>query len=88
MALTFSRRSQTYVLLEFLPFRLFAARTAFLQFISFVCVCVPQIAKFALEAVMAAKQIPVREEDPSETVLIRVGFHSGPVRYQQIMQCF
>lgn len=43
-----------------------------------------QVGRFAMDAVKAASEIPVRvgdmqDEEEPETVTIRVGFHSGPV---------
>ena len=39
-----------------------------------------RIARFALEAVQAANQVMVDEEDPEKgSISIRVGFHSGAV---------
>lgn len=41
---------------------------------------VKRIAEFAIDAIKAANETPVDEDDPSKGfVNIRVGFHSGPV---------
>ena len=41
---------------------------------------VKRIAEFAIDAMAAASEVLVDEDDPeSQTVEIRVGFHTGPV---------